>query len=165
LPAQLVSVAAVESGFDARALSPKGARGLWQLMPETARRYGLLVDSRRDERLDPVKSTHAAAQYLKDLHAQFADWPLTLAAYNAGEGRVERALERLGARDFWTLSRVAALPDETRRYVPAVLARVTASAALRNQWFLQTPLPEPTDGNTNPRAILYATPQADTVRN
>jgi len=124
LPAELLSVAAVESGFNPVALSPKGALGLWQLMPETARRYGLLVNSQRDERLDPVKSTHAAAQYLNDLHAQFQDWPLALAAYNAGEDRVKRALEQLGARDFWTLSALAALPDETRHYVPAVLAKL-----------------------------------------
>lgn len=165
LPPELAGVAAVESGFDPLALSPKGARGLWQFMPDTARRYGLLVNSRRDERLDPVKSTHAAAKYLKDLHAQFQDWPLTLAAYNAGEGRVERALERLGARDFWTLSALAALPDETRRYVPAVLARVMASAAPRSQWLLRTPLPDPNGGNTDPGAVLYATPGAVTVGN
>ena len=148
LSAGLVHVAAVESGLDPGALSPKGARGLWQLMPETARRYGLLVNSQRDERLDPVKSTHAAAQYLNDLHAQFQDWPLALAAYNVGEQRVERAMDRLGARDFWTLSRRAALPDETRRYVPAVLARVTASLGPRHFWWLQTPIPNPAAGNT-----------------
>lgn len=126
LPPSLMAVAAVESGFNPAALSPKGARGLWQLMPETARRYGLAVEPGRDDRLDPVKSTHAAARYMKDLYAQFQDWPLTLAAYNAGENRVERALDRRGTADFWTLSRLAALPEETRRYVPAVLAKLEA---------------------------------------
>jgi soluble lytic murein transglycosylase-like protein len=164
LSAGLVHVAAVESGLDPAALSPKGARGLWQLMPETATRYGLVVNSESDERLDPVKSTHAAARYLKELHRQFQDWPLALAAYNAGEDRVKRALEQLGARDFWTLSRRAALPDETRRYVPAVLARVTASLGPRNFWWLQTPIPNPAAGNTTTHAdhaaarahVLYA---------
>lgn len=121
LPPQLAGIVAIESGFNASALSPKGARGLWQLMPETARRFGLEVSAGRDERLDPLKSSHAAAQYLKKLYAQFGDWPLALAAYNAGENRVDRAVDRLGARDFWTLSRHFALPEETRRYVPAVL--------------------------------------------
>jgi membrane-bound lytic murein transglycosylase D len=150
LPTGLMGAAIVESGLDPRALSPKGARGLWQLMPETARRYGLLVDSQRDERLDPVKSTHAAAQYLSDLHAQFQDWPLALAAYNAGEDRVEHALKQLGTRDFWTLSRHATLPDETRRYVPAVLARVEVSTDPRHSWWLQTPIPNPAAGRTTP---------------
>ena len=121
LPAALQGIAAVESRFNPAALSPKGARGLWQLMPETARRYGLTVDGHRDDRLDLWKSTYVAARYLRDLYAQFRDWLLVLAAYNAGEGRVQNALERFGARDFWTLSRRLALPEETRRYVPAVL--------------------------------------------
>jgi soluble lytic murein transglycosylase-like protein len=134
LPEELVAVVAVESGFRPSALSPKGARGLWQLMPETARRYGLAVGREADERLDPLKSTHAAARYFNDLYAQFADWPLALAAYNAGEQRVERALSRMGARDFWTLARHAALPKETRAYVPAVLSRAgsTLDREIRN---------------------------------
>jgi soluble lytic murein transglycosylase-like protein len=129
LPGELLSVVSVESGFDPLALSPKGARGLWQLIPETARRYGLVVDGRRDERLDPIKSTAAAARYLKDLYLQFQDWPLALAAYNAGEDRVQRSLDRVGVRDFWALSRQAALPEETRRYVPAVLTKLAAPLA------------------------------------
>jgi len=123
LPPSLMGVAAVESGFNPQALSPKGARGLWQLMPATARRYGLRVGPYRDERTHPLKSTYAAARYMRDLFAQFRDWPLALAAYNAGEDRVARALDRTGARDFWTLRRRAALPEETLRYVPAVLAK------------------------------------------
>jgi len=162
LPPELVGVAAVESGLDPAALSPEGARGLWQLMPETAARYGLVVNAESDERLDPVKSTHAAAAYLKELHRQFRDWPLALAAYNAGEQRVERAMNRLGAREFWTLSRHAGVPDETRRYVPAVLARVEASTDPRHSWWLQTPIPDPAAGRTTPHTD-YAAARAHVV--
>jgi soluble lytic murein transglycosylase-like protein len=121
LPVALTGIAAAESNFNPAGLSPKGARGLWQLMPATARRYGLAVDDRHDERLDPLKSTMVAARYLHDLYAQFQDWLLVLAAYNAGEGRVQNAVERVGTHDFWTLSHRLALPEETRRYVPTVL--------------------------------------------
>lgn len=122
LPARLISIVTVESGFNSAALSPKGALGLWQLMPDTARRYGLAVDAHGDERLDPVKATVAAAAYLRELYGRFQNWPLTLAAYNAGEHRVQQAIDRVGTRDFWTLSRELALPEETRRYVPKVLS-------------------------------------------
>jgi hypothetical protein len=105
----LQAVAQVESGGNPQALSPKGARGLMQFMPETARRYGLRVDRQVDERLDPVKSQIAAARYLSDLYARFGDWRLALAAYNAGEGRVERALKLL--------------PVETQHFVTKVTAR------------------------------------------
>ncbi len=128
LPAELVAVARVESGLNPAALSPKGALGLWQLMPDTARRYGLVVDANRDERLDALKSTHAAAKYLRQLYLQFQDWPLTLAAYNTGEDRVQAMLQRFRAHDFWTLSGQFAVPNETRRYVPAVLANMGISA-------------------------------------
>ena len=119
VPTELAAVVLVESGGEPAALSPKGARGLWQLMPDTARRYGLVVNGERDERLDMFKSTRAAAQYLRDLYAQFRDWPLALAAYNAGEQRVESALVQAGASDFSRIS--PSLPAETRQYVPAVL--------------------------------------------
>lgn len=122
LPIEALSVALVESGFNPQALSPKGARGIWQLMPDTAQRYGLTVAPGDDHRTHPERATRAAARYLQDLYRMFGDWKLALAAYNAGEGRVQRAIDRAGARDFDELSRRKLLPLETRNYVPAVLA-------------------------------------------
>lgn len=118
VPSELSAIVLVESGGQITALSPKGARGVWQFMPDTARRYGLAVTAERDERIELVKSTHAAARYLRDLHQQFGDWQLAFAAYNAGEHAVERAAARTGQRNFSTIQR--ALPQETRSYVPAV---------------------------------------------
>jgi hypothetical protein len=128
LPAILQSVARVESAGDALALSPKGARGLMQFMPETARRYGLRVDAKDDERTDPAKSSAAATRYLQDLFSHFGDWQLALAGYNAGEARVEQAIRRSGLREFDLL--LGFLPEETRRYVPAVMNRVPAQATV-----------------------------------
>ncbi len=91
-------------------------------MPDTARHYGLTVNAQEDERLDPLKATIAAAAYLRELYSRFQDWPLTFAAYNAGENRVQQAMDRLGTRDFWALSRDLALPEETRRYVAKVIS-------------------------------------------
>lgn len=119
VPVELLAVGWVESQFDSQALSPKGARGVWQLMPETARRYGLEVSRGRDDRTDPARSTRAAARHLTELYAEFGDWLLALAAYNAGGERVEAALARAGSRDFRQVSRW--LPKETQEYVPAVL--------------------------------------------
>jgi hypothetical protein len=122
LPASLIGVVAIESGFNPVALSNKGAAGLWQLMPGTARQYGLVVSADRDDRFDEYKSTVAATRYLQQLHDQFGDWPLALAAYNAGANRVVRGLERFHAQNFWTLRRNSALPNETVAYVSKVLA-------------------------------------------
>jgi len=121
LPRALLAVVVVESGGRAEALSPKGALGLWQLMPETARRYGLVVSGERDERLDPVMATRAAARYLRDLYGRFGDWRLALAAYNAGEGTVLEAMQQAQSSSFAALSELRLLPAETRSYVPAVL--------------------------------------------
>lgn len=126
VPLALLAIARVESNFNPLALSPKGALGLWQLMPETARRYGLRVDAGRDERLDAEKSTRAAARYLRDLHAQFGSWDLALAGYNAGEDVVERAIKRSKTRNFNLLAQAGMLPLETRNYVPAVLSAMDA---------------------------------------
>jgi hypothetical protein len=122
VPPEVSSIVLVESGAVPTALSPKGARGIWQFMPDTARRYGLAVSRDRDERLDIYKSTRAAARYLRELYAQFGDWSLVFAAYNAGEPTVQRAIHRSGTTDFAQLNRL--LPAETRSYVPAVWASI-----------------------------------------
>jgi membrane-bound lytic murein transglycosylase D len=119
VPGALVWLAEVESGFNPTARSPAGARGLFQLMPGTARELGLRT-SLPDERTDPGKSAQAAARMLRGLHAKFGDWPLALAAYNAGPARVQRALDQQRARTFAEIASV--LPVEARLYVPKVLA-------------------------------------------
>jgi hypothetical protein len=111
LPSWVSYIPLVESGYNPRAVSPKGAAGLWQLMPETARRYGLRVDGDVDERFDPVRSTHAALRYIRHLLEEFGRWDLVLVAYNWGEGNA-RKLKGLD------LSRnLDKLPRETREYL------------------------------------------------
>jgi membrane-bound lytic murein transglycosylase D len=119
VPPELVWIAEVESAFDARVRSPAGAAGLFQLMPATAKRYGLKT-SPLDQRLDPDNSARASAKYLDHLHGQFKDWRLALAAYNAGEGTVQKLLERHKARTFDAIA--THLPAETQMYVPKVEA-------------------------------------------
>lgn len=121
IPRELVWMAEVESTFNPQARSPVGAAGLFQLMPATARHLGLDLEP-DDERLDPEKNAAAAARYLKYLHGRFDDWPLAIAAYNGGEGRVGKLLQREGAEDFEAIA--TALPAETRMYVPKVLATI-----------------------------------------
>jgi peptidoglycan lytic transglycosylase D len=122
LPEDLMFTAMIESGFNPVAVSRAGAKGLWQFMAPTARRYGLRVDRWVDERLDPEKSTVAAASYLRDLHAMFGSWELAKAAYNAGEMKVVRAMKALKTSDFWELTRSSVLRDETKNFVPAIQA-------------------------------------------
>jgi membrane-bound lytic murein transglycosylase D len=122
VPEELAYLALIESGFVTHSSSPSGAVGLWQFVPGTARRYGLRIDSWVDERRDPAKSTRAAAAYLKDLHNYFGRWYLAIAAYNAGQGAIEKAMQSSGAKDFWTLSTNAKLNDETRNFVPKFVA-------------------------------------------
>ncbi len=121
IPKSLVAVILVESGAQLLAVSPKQARGLWQFIPATARQYGLTVTSAKDERVHVEQSTRAAARYLRDLYNKFGDWPLALAAYNAGAEAVQRALQRGHATTFSQISAAQLLPEETRNYVPAVL--------------------------------------------
>jgi membrane-bound lytic murein transglycosylase D len=121
IPPQLVWVADVESGFDRRALSPAGAAGMFQLMPDTARRFGLSLWP-SDQRYQPEPSATASAQYLKYLHDRFKDWRLALAAYNAGEGRVQKLLDRYKTDSYDAIAEH--LPAETQMYVPRIEATI-----------------------------------------
>jgi hypothetical protein len=120
LPEELRYLAVIESELRAGAVSRVGAKGPWQLMAETARELGLKVGRRSDERTNYYKSTWAAALYLRDLHREFKDWLLVLAAYNAGPGPVYRAIRLSGSRNFWALERY--LPKETRQHVRRFIA-------------------------------------------
>jgi membrane-bound lytic murein transglycosylase D len=139
LPEELVFAAMIESGFDPVAVSRAGAKGLWQFMAPTARQYGLRVDRWLDERLDPEKSTVAAANYLKDLYTIFGSWDLVQAAYNAGEMKVIRAIQGTGTRDFWSLTHSRLLRDETKNYVPAIHAVTIISQEPEQYGFAVTP--------------------------
>lgn len=120
VPPELVWMAEVESSFDPRVRSPAGAAGLFQLMPATARRYGLKTSWPFDQRLKPEPSARAAAQHLRLLHSQFKDWRLALAAYNAGEGTVQNLLTRHKATTYDAIA--TRLPAETQLYVPKIEA-------------------------------------------
>ena len=122
LPRDLVFLSMIESGFSPRAYSWAHAAGPWQFIPTTGRRYGLRIGFWIDERRDFVKATHAAAQYLSALHDRFGHWYLAFAAYNAGPGRVARAIRRTRSDDFWRISRTRRLKSETKHYVPKLLA-------------------------------------------
>jgi membrane-bound lytic murein transglycosylase D len=122
IPKDLVFMAHVESAFKTNAYSRAKAKGIFQFIAGTGRRYGLRIDSWVDERSDPEKSARAAAAYLKDLYGMFGDWYLALAAYNAGEGKIQRSLAQTRKNDFWSLASTRSLRAETRNYVPAILA-------------------------------------------
>jgi membrane-bound lytic murein transglycosylase D len=122
LPADLYHLAMIESGFVPTARSRAGAVGLWQFMPATGRDVGLRVDSMVDERMDPIRSTHAAARHLRALIRIHGDWELAAAAYNAGSGRIGRGLQRFGVSNFWDLAVQGDLAEETKHYVPRLYA-------------------------------------------
>ncbi len=122
LPEDLVYVAMIESGFNPYAVSWARAVGPWQFMPATGKLYGLRIDWWIDERKDPIKSTQAAAEHLKDLHNLFGSWPLALASYNAGAGKVQRAVLRTRSEDFWDLKASRYIRKETKNYVPKFMA-------------------------------------------
>ncbi|HLN21535.1 MAG TPA: transglycosylase SLT domain-containing protein [Bacteroidales bacterium] len=121
LPAELKYMAVIESALNPNAVSRAGATGLWQFMYSTGRMYGLLINSVVDERRDPIKATHAAARYLRDLYKIYEDWGLVIAAYNCGPGNVNKAIKRSGnKKDYWDI--YYRLPRETRGYLPQYVA-------------------------------------------
>jgi len=122
VPPELLFLAQAESGYLPRAKSNKLCVGLWQFMRSTGHDYGLLQTASTDDRMDPEKSTRAAARYLKDLYTHFGDWYLAMAAYDCGPACVDHAVMRTGYADFFELRRLNALPKETANYVPTILA-------------------------------------------
>lgn len=117
LPTELKAMAIIESGLNPIAVSRARAKGMWQFMYRTALQYNLHINSFVDERLDPIKSAHAAAKYLRDAYTIFGDWALAISSYNCGTGNVNKAIRRAGSKDFWAI--YPYLPRETRGYVPA----------------------------------------------
>jgi len=124
LPEDLAYMAHQESAFKNNAYSRARAKGMWQFMSFTGRRYGLRIDPWVDERSDFEKATRAAAAYLRDLYARYDDWYLAMAAYNAGEGKIDRAIARSRTKDFWSIARTRNIRAETKSYVPAILASI-----------------------------------------
>lgn len=122
VPEDIVFLSLIESGFNPNAYSIAKAVGPWQFIASTAKRYGLEINWWKDERRDPVKSTEAAADYLKDLHGMFGSWNLAMAAYNAGEGKILRAIKKTRTDDYWDLLNTRHIRNETKDYVPKFIA-------------------------------------------
>jgi membrane-bound lytic murein transglycosylase D len=140
LPSDLVHLSLVESGFNPYAYSRAKATGPWQFMKGTGKIYGLRIDHYVDERRDPIKSTIAAARYLRDLYDLFGTWPLAMAAYNAGEGKVQRALNKAQAESFSEISRTKLIRGETKQYVPRIMAATIIARNLDQYGFNQVPV-------------------------
>jgi membrane-bound lytic murein transglycosylase D len=141
VPQDLIYQAVAESGFQPQAVNGhSGAGGMWQFMPYGT--YGLTRNAWYDERFDPEKSTHAYARYMKTLYAQLGDWYLAMAAYDWGPGNVQKAVQRTGYADFWELYRRNALPQETKNYVPIIIA-AALMAKNPEQYGLQSLTPDP----------------------
>ena len=145
LPEDLIWLAMIESGFDARAKSPAGAMGLWQFMPATGAVYGLEQNKHVDQRKNPRLATRAAAHHLRDLYLRFGNWDLALAAYNMGYEQLLDRIDRYGTADFNELARQEALPTETASYVPKIAAAALVANNLERFGFDQVELARPVD--------------------
>ncbi|MFH1263295.1 MAG: LysM peptidoglycan-binding domain-containing protein [Pseudomonadota bacterium] len=143
LPEDLIYLAMIESGFKPYAYSRAKASGPWQFIKRTGQNYGLRVNWWLDERRDPEKSTIAAAQHLKDLYDEFNSWYLAAAGYNAGRGKVARAIERYSTEDFWEMSRYGYLKAETKNYVPKMIAAALLAKDPERYGFTDVPYEEP----------------------
>ncbi len=143
IPQDLAYLALVESAFKTNAYSRAKAKGVFQFISATGKRYGLAVDWWVDERSDPDKATRAAARYLKDLYALFGDWNLAMAGYNAGEGKVLRGMSRYRKTDYWELRKTRALRRETKNYVPLIHAAIVIAKAPGQYGFVINPNTRP----------------------
>ena len=153
MPQDLLYVAMIESGFDPIAISSAQAAGIWQFMPNTARHYGLIVTDVIDERLDPIRSTQAAISYLQKLHREFSNWHIAMAAYNAGESKLYKAIGEQGTINYWDLIHSESLSGETKDYVPRVLAMAILD---KNPELFGLPS---TNSKTNPIVLKQVTAQ------
>lgn len=147
LPLELKAMAIIESALNTRAVSRVKAKGMWQFMYGTAIRYDLLINSYVDERLDPIKSCHAAARYLRDSYKIFGDWALAIASYNCGAGNVSKAIRRSGgSKDFWEV--YPYLPRETRGYIPSFIAALYMLNYYQEHQLTPTPISMPVHTDT-----------------
>jgi membrane-bound lytic murein transglycosylase D len=154
VPQDLIYLAQAESAFQPLALSRAGARGIWQFVAYRGQEYGLRHTWWIDERQDPEKATHAAAQHLRDLYKIYGDWYLAMAAYNCGPGNVQKGIERTGYADFWELYKRNVLPRETKNYVPIIIAlTLIAKDAAHYRIQAEPEPPVPTDIVKPGRAI------------
>jgi membrane-bound lytic murein transglycosylase D len=145
LPRDLIFLAMAESGFNTSAKSWAAAVGPWQFMPSTGRLYGLEQNWYIDERRDPIKATVAAARYLTKLYGDFGSWEVAAAAYNAGEGKLSKAIVKYKSEDFWDISKGRYLKDETKNYVPKIMALAIIGKNLKSFGFDDVEFHEPLD--------------------
>jgi membrane-bound lytic murein transglycosylase D len=160
MPPELVFLPIVESGFNPKAYSRARAAGPWQFISGTAKRYGLVIDWWRDERKDPLKSTVAAARYLNDLYEMFGSWSLALAAYNAGEGKIAKALRKSSSDDFWPLLGTKYIRKETKDYVPHYIAATMIANTPEEYGFADLAYHEPFEYE---EVVLYVPVDLDVI--
>ncbi len=153
-PEDLVYLAMIESGFNNRARSHAKAVGAWQFIPGTGRRYGLSVNWWVDERRDVLKSTQAAVQFLKELNNQYGSWHLAAAAYNAGPGKIQRAIRKHKTTDFWEMCRYRYLKPETKNYVPKLFAAAIVAKNRQHFGFKEHYVDELKEANADKNSVV-----------